>query len=118
MSLDYQYIGKRIRMARKGRRISQERLAEIIGKTPGFLSAIESGKRKPSLETVVDIATALDVATDSLLAQNLHRRSQLYAEEFVEMLDDCTDYEQRILTDVLRTLKGILRANRHVSNRN
>ena len=117
MSLDYQYIGKRIRMARKSRRISQESLAETIGKTPGFLSAIESGKRKPSLETVVDIATALDVTTDSLLVQSLHRRSQLYAEEFVEMLDDCTDFEQRVLTDVLRTLKSILRANRHVSNK-
>lgn len=116
MSLDYQYIGKRIRMARKSRHLSQERLAELIGKTPGFLSAIESSKRKPSLETVVDVATVLDVTTDSLLVQSLHRRSQQYAEELVEMLDDCTDFEQRVLTDAFRNLKIILKANRHVPN--
>ena len=60
-------IGKRIRIARSERCISQWELAEAIGCTAPYICAIERGEKVPSLETFVAIATALKVPTDVLL---------------------------------------------------
>ena len=60
-------IGKRIRIARSERCISQRELAEAIGCTAQYISTIEQGEKVPSLETFVAIATALKVPADVLL---------------------------------------------------
>ena len=41
--LDYVEVGKRIRRARTEKRITQEKFAELIGVSTGYISQIESG---------------------------------------------------------------------------
>ena len=60
-------IGERIRIAREERCISQQRLANIVGCTASYISAIERGEKAPTLETFVAIASALRVPADVLL---------------------------------------------------
>lgn len=40
-------------------RCSQERLAELSGISPGYLAALEQGRRSPSVETLRRLRTAL-----------------------------------------------------------
>ena len=56
--------------------MTQEKLAEIINKCPSYISYIETGKRKLSLESLVDIANALYVSSDELLSFNIAYRNQ------------------------------------------
>ena len=56
-----QALGANIRKLRKGRKVSQERLAEIIGASRVHVGYVEQGKRTPSLDLLLDIAEALDV---------------------------------------------------------
>jgi transcriptional regulator with XRE-family HTH domain len=65
--MDSKAIGERIRIARSERCISQRELAEAIGCTASYISTIERGKKVPSLETFIAIATALKVPADVLL---------------------------------------------------
>lgn len=65
--MDSKAIGKRIRIARSERCISQRELAKTIGCTAPYISTIEQGEKVPSLETFVAIATALKVPADVLL---------------------------------------------------
>lgn len=44
--MDYQKIGNRIKLLRKEIGLTQEKLSELADISPGFMSAIESG-RKP-----------------------------------------------------------------------
>ena len=60
-------VGARIKAARKGARLTQEQLAEIIGISAKNLSFIETGRFGAGLETLVKICTALHVSADSLL---------------------------------------------------
>lgn len=53
MELDYKNIGKRIVRRRKSLKISQIDLAEKIGISNNYLSSIEHGKEKPSLDILV-----------------------------------------------------------------
>ena len=45
MKINYKKLGKRIQSARKETGLSQEQLAEAIGKSPSAISTIETGKR-------------------------------------------------------------------------
>ena len=59
----YLQVGLKIAYYRKLRGITQEQLAERIDKTPAFIGHIEAPniKKAVSLDTLFDIAVALDV---------------------------------------------------------
>lgn len=67
MALDYVKIGHRVKVSRKGENLLQEALAEKCATTSRYLSDIENGKCKPSLDMLAKICVALDVSIDSLL---------------------------------------------------
>lgn len=62
-------IGARLRVARAAKGLTQEKLAEVIGKTEETVSNIERGKSLPSIETVLDICTALDLEISDLFTR-------------------------------------------------
>lgn len=65
--MDSKALGERIRIARNERCVSQRDLSETVGCTSQYISAIERGKKVPTLETFVAIASALKIPTDVLL---------------------------------------------------
>lgn len=54
-------IGSRIKNLRKARGHSQERLAEIVGINPKYLSSIERGKENPTLDLFIRLSQGLKV---------------------------------------------------------
>lgn len=60
-------MGIRIRKLRKERNITREELAEKAEISTKFLYEIESGKKGPSAETLLKLATALSASCDYLL---------------------------------------------------
>ncbi|MDY7014003.1 MAG: helix-turn-helix domain-containing protein [Cyanobacteriota bacterium] len=52
---------------RKEQGLTQEKLAEAIGKTTDYISLLERGKRSPSFEAIVDLADALDISIYHLM---------------------------------------------------
>lgn len=65
--LDYGKMGLRIRQVRKARGWSQEELAKKCSISMSFLGHIERGTRIMSMETFVNICSALDAGADELL---------------------------------------------------
>lgn len=61
-------LGQRIRERRKTLDITQERLARILEVTPQHISAIEKGKRVPSLAFIIKMAKELGVSIDYLVS--------------------------------------------------
>lgn len=60
-------LGANIRKYRKQIGITQEQLAEKIGKSVNYIGMIERGEKVPSLTTFVLIANAIGISTDILL---------------------------------------------------
>jgi len=54
-------LGKRIRLLRKARKISIERLAEMTDLSVTFVGTVERGRNCPSIKTCQEIAAALGV---------------------------------------------------------
>lgn len=59
-------LGKRIKVLRKKRKITQETLAELVDKSKNHISKIELGRTNPPLSLLVDIADALEVDISEL----------------------------------------------------
>ena len=81
MELDYKAIGKRIKIARIKKNLTQEAIADKIGITPQHVSNIETGNASVSLTTLVAIANTLTVSVNDLLCDFLYYFSVLDLQE-------------------------------------
>ena len=71
-SLDYEKLGVRIREARKSKGYTQEKLSELVGISPNYLSRVETNNGGViSLPTLVRICNALGVGMDYMLIDSL-----------------------------------------------
>lgn len=111
MPLNNFALGKNIRHFRKKRGLSQSYLSELIDRSPTYLSYVESGMRCISLDTLVDLANALNVTSDALLKESLTNSALVMTNEFAAVLGDCTENEQRILLEVMIAVKASMRTN-------
>lgn len=102
--MDYYKIGQQIRRFRKAQNLSQEQLAERIGISVTHMSHIETGNTKLSLPVFIDIANALEVHTDDLLADRASDRNTALA-ELDSILEGCGAKQLRIITDVAKAVK-------------
>lgn len=58
MNVDYGAIGRRIKQVRRSRDMTQERLAEALSVSVGYISQIERGVTKINLDTLAAVAAA------------------------------------------------------------
>jgi len=112
MAINHKLIGQRVRTIRKRRGFTQEHLSELINCNPSYMSHIESGNKNMSLETFILIANALNVSADELLMDNLANTLLATNHAFAHLLNDCTEFERRVLLEVITSLKKSLRENR------
>ena len=78
-SMDQKAIGRRIKAARERKGLTQEELAEEVDLSPMHVSVIERGVKLPKLETLINIANALDVSADVLLQDVVNNQTKLCA---------------------------------------
>ena len=111
----YQYegrcnlAGERIRQRRQSLGLSQEQLAEAIGKSPSAISTIETGKRGASLETLVHIANVLQVSADYLLADQLPHIPWEASRRALLFFHNCEEWELSLLQEVAHCIHAGLR---------
>ena len=77
MSVIAEEIGQRIRQFRQGRRMTLDELASAVHKSRATLSKYERGEISMDIETLYDIARALNVRTEQLLCVEAEDRQQL-----------------------------------------
>ena len=105
--MDFQWIGKRIRTLRRQAGLTQEQLAERANLSPSYLSHVERGTKRLSLDALEQIAEALAVPMTSLLTSQTSDGSAPLLPE--ALLAPCTAGERQIILEVARTLARCLR---------
>ncbi len=88
MSINYKKLGKRISIARERQRMTQEELAEKVNCSPSFISYIETGRKKTSLEKFIEIANALNCTADELLVDLLNNNLTVRTFKFASLIDE------------------------------
>ena len=110
-SIDNNLIGLRIKEIRKRRGITQAQLAEMTDLSVPYVSYIENGKKKISLETLIRTCNALEVTLDDLLAGTQTSNRMDYQTDIGLLLRDCSTEERRFLFEVIKANREILHRN-------
>ena len=66
----YKILGANIKQRRKALQMTQQELADKIGISLNFMGKIEVAFSKPSLDTLIMIAEALDTTVSDLVKMN------------------------------------------------
>ena len=75
--MDMNKVGKRIQETRQRKGMTQSELARELGMTAKYISNIECGGKHPTLETFVEIANALQIDANTLLADVLDTSDEI-----------------------------------------
>jgi len=68
-------FGLNVQRLRRERKLSQEQLSFVSGRTRAYISSVEAGRRNATLDTLEILAKALDVEPQDLItARALERR--------------------------------------------
>ena len=116
-SLDSAGIGKRVREARREKKVTQEDLAEMCGCTPTHICNIESGKIGVSLELLFKISVLLEKSMDYFVMDHDIANPQIKIDNNIapklkqcdtQMLDMVDNFLESIITykaNLSRTFK-------------
>ena len=103
--MDFSLLGRRIREERTLSRLTLEQLAEKIDKTGNYIGQIERGDRKLSLETLVDIANALETSVEYLLSDNIRISNENINKEVQSILLAMENKDQKFVLDIAKRYK-------------
>lgn len=96
-------VGERIADLRKHRGLSQYQLAKLLNIATSTLGMYETGKRKPNVEMLEQIAEFFNVSTDYLLGRDPKEDNLKTADKNVQLIaahiDDGTTPEE--MNDIL-----------------
>jgi transcriptional regulator with XRE-family HTH domain len=98
-------LGARIKELRKLRRLSQEKLAEMINIDPKHLSRIEVGRSFPSMDTLSGIAKSLQVELkDFFEFTHLKKSSREMSKDICNLLKETEEERLRLILKVVRSI--------------
>ncbi|MBR0303877.1 MAG: helix-turn-helix transcriptional regulator [Clostridia bacterium] len=89
-------FGEKLKMLRKGQKLTQQQLATLLGVQKSVISYYESGDRFPSYDILIKIAHTFHTTTDYLLDVSRTR---------VVDLSGLTDEDAAVVTSVIDALK-------------
>ena len=108
-------LGEAVRSTRKSKNLSQEALAEKIGVCKRTIIDIEKNTGNPKFEVLCMLVRELDLPLYQVfypeIAENLETKNMLLKE-----LNDCTDYEMKIILSVIKSLRYTLRSESKLDN--
>ena len=104
--LNYKSIGKRIRHYRKRHGFTQEQLGLSINTSGAYISNIERGVKKPSLDNLASIAEILDVTVNDII-HPMH--DELAQSKIDDLLIHCSPLERARLEANLHEIITILK---------
>ncbi len=104
--MDFKTLGKKIKKERQKRSLTQEKLAEKLDISESFLGQIERAETKLSIETLVKIATELNVSIDYLLMDSINTEPVAALNEIESMLSTKSPEQSKAFLKIIRVLSN------------
>lgn len=101
-------IGSKIRAVRKSKKMSQEKLAELSGLHPTYISDIELGKVNASIYSFYMVAKALNIPFSDLVGMSQGKTDKDIETEIAEMMGMFRDLDKKKQIIFLSAAKGLI----------
>ena len=102
VTVNYESLGNKIRERRNFLKVTQENLANDINVSASFISDIENGRRKMSLETMIKISIALKTSLDYFVLDNvkdIKTKNNIKFDELKNILETVDEKKESIFLD-------------------
>ncbi len=90
------YFGQNVQKYRKYRKLTQEKLAELVGVDVTSISSIETGKYFPSADNLTKIVNALQIQVCDLFEFDTLQDSEALLEDINSLLVSFKDDKKRL----------------------
>ena len=104
MNVDYKLIGHRIKEERKKKGYTQEHLAEKLDVTVGYVSQVERGITKISLDLLARIASILQCDPASFISGTAVKLENYMEEPFLRQYGSLTPKEKLLVNNFMDML--------------
>ena len=105
--IDYKLIGTRIKTQRQAQHITQEALAERVNVTPVYLSKIENGHVRPTLDLLDAVCAALGYDLNALFSGVSPNTPDYQNERVLELFQELAPSVKPVALTLLEQLKTI-----------
>lgn len=105
MSIDYGIIGKKIKEKRKDCALTQEKLAEKLGVSVGYISQLERGITRVNLDTLSNISTELNCDIVYFLNDVTVDGESFLSDEMTKIFANMTPSQRKMLLEIAEIIK-------------
>lgn len=102
--MEYNSIGKNIKIYRMKKNLKQEELAELMDLSVNYISMLERGDKLPSIETLIKLVNILDVSADVLLSGVTKSGYKVKESMLQDRLDNLSSKERDKILEILDVL--------------
>lgn len=106
MEKELRSLGKRIAALRNMRGLTQEKLAEMVQRSPNHISKLEIAGTNPSFELLVQLARALDIELYELFNFNEYSSAEIGKIELKKLLNSSEDEKINLLYKIYLAIDG------------
>lgn len=94
-------IGKIIKKYRKEKGYTQFQMAEKIGVSEFYISALETGSRKPGRETLIKLSNEMNMPIESLLELETEQSIRFAAEDLYNRINILPVEQQKKILNIM-----------------
>ena len=102
MNIDYKLIGERIKRARKEKGITQEAMAEKLDVSIGYVSQVERGITKISLDLLGAISSVLNCNIASFISESAVNSSDYMESEMLCEIKKLDQKKKKYILNIIR----------------
>jgi transcriptional regulator with XRE-family HTH domain len=104
---DFKAIGQAIKVAREGRGITREQLAEQLDLVPRYIMSLENQGQHPSLQVFYELVTMFDISVDQYIFPDKPTKKTTRRRQLDSLLDELNETDLIVLE---ATAQGIRKA--------
>lgn len=102
MNIDYKLIGERIKQARKSKGMTQEVLAEKLSVSIGYVSQVERGITKISLDLLGAISSILECDVASLVSKTAVESNEYMETELLNEIKKLDNSKRKYIFEIIK----------------
>ena len=102
MNIDYKLIGERIKKARKAKGITQDVLAERLNVSIGYVSQVERGITKISLDLLGAISSILECDIASLITESATNSNEYMESEILSEIRKLDGKKKKYILEIIK----------------
>lgn len=108
MNIDYKLIGERIKRTRKAKGMTQEVLAERLNVSIGYVSQVERGITKISLDLLGAVSAILGCDVAFLISESAVNSNEYVESELLSEIKKLDNKKRKYILEVIKTTNKLL----------